>query len=129
MTILPPKHISGVDWTLRSVGESERALLDRMLQFYFYDFSENDPDDVNQSGLFECGNYERYGREPGFDAWLLRVNEKPAGFALVDVNSTIPGNHDRHYIHEFHVLRAYRRRGYGLAMAHDIFDHYPGRSR
>jgi predicted acetyltransferase len=114
------------DWTLTEVKEEERPLLDRLLQLYLYDFSEIDPDDVGEDGRFTYDVLDRYGREPGHDALLLRVRGKPAGFALVDEQSTLPDSADRHYVHEFHVLRAYRRAGYGLAMAWEVFDRYPG---
>ena len=97
-----------------------------MLQLYFYDFSEIDHDDLDESGDFGIDGLERYGRETGFDAWILRVAGKPAGFALVDLHGTLPGYDDRHYIHEFQVLRAYRSRGLGTAMAWAIFDRYTG---
>jgi predicted acetyltransferase len=114
------------DWTLSDVKKDERPLLDRLLQFYLYDFSEIDPDDVGEDGRFSYDVLDRYGRDSGHDALLLRVGGKPAGFALVDERSTLPGSSHRHYVHEFHVLRAYRRKGYGLAMAWAVFDRYPG---
>lgn len=114
------------DWTLSDVVESERALLERLLQLYLYDFSEIDHDDVGENGLFDYDVLDRYGREPGYYALLLRVRGKPAGFALVDDRSSWPDSAHRHSIHEFHVLRRYRRAGYGLAMAWAIFDRYPG---
>lgn len=114
-------------WTLEPVREIERTLLANLLQLYYYDFSEVDPDDVDETGRFETPDYGKYGRQPGFDALLLRVEGKPAGFALVDLESPLPDSSGFHYIHEFHVLRAYRGRGLGLAMAWAIFDSYPGK--
>jgi predicted acetyltransferase len=114
------------DWTLKPLEEGERTLFERLLQLYFYDFSEFDPDDVDETGQFQVTGYEPYGREPGHDAWLLRVEGKPAGFVLVNERSPIPDSGDRHYIHEFHVLRKYRRQGLGAKMAWAIFDRYPG---
>ncbi len=116
----------GDSWNLNPMKPAERPLLDRMLQLYFYDFSEFDHDDLDESGRYSIQRYDRYGQETGYDAWILRVAGKPAGFALVDLNSPWPESQERHHIHEFHVLRAYRRRGLGQKMAHAIFDHYPG---
>lgn len=122
MTKLAPP----TDWTLTDVREDERILLDRLVQLYLYDFSEIDPDDIGEDGRFSYESLDRYGREPGHDALLLRVRGKPAGFALVDEHSPLPDGAHRHYVHEFCVLRAYRRAGYGLAMAWAVFDRYPG---
>jgi predicted acetyltransferase len=108
------------------VHEEERPLLDRLVQLYLYDFSEVDPDDVGEDGRFAYGALDRYGREPGHEALLLRVRGKPAGFALIDERSPLPDSAHRHYVHEFCVLRAYRRGGYGSAMAWALFERYPG---
>jgi len=115
------------DWTLTNVKESERDLLEQLLQFYLYDFSEMDDEEVDESGRFRYPVTGPYGREPGRHALLLRVRGKPAGFVLVDERSPIPGSEDRRYVREFFVMRAYRRHGYGAAMAWAIFDRFPGR--
>src|SRR6187455_2296156 len=78
------------DWTLTDVREDERQLLDRLMQLYCYDFSEFDPDDVGEDGRFDSVSLDRYGREPGYHAFLLRVRGRPAGFALVDEQSPLP---------------------------------------
>lgn len=115
---------SGCDdgWRLEPIADGERALLDAMLQLYFYDFSEIDHDDVDERGKFESPDYSRYGRDAAYPGFLLRVDGKPAGFALIDLESPLPDGKGHHYIHEFHVLRAYRRRGLGEWAAFKIFD-------
>jgi predicted acetyltransferase len=118
--------VAAADWTLDPIRDHEREALANLLQLYYHDFSEFDPDDVDHLGRFEIPDYGRFGSQPGHDAYLLRVAGKLAGFALVDRESPYPEERDRHFIHEFCVLRAYRRRGYGLAMAWSLFDRYPG---
>ena len=114
------------NWTLEPLKESERTLLEQLFQLYYYDFSEFDPDDVDETGLFGVTGLDKFGREAGHDAYVLRVDGKPAGFVLVDERSPLPDGGDRHYVREFHVLRAYRRKGLGMRMAWAIFDTYPG---
>lgn len=114
------------DWTVTRITDAERPLLDRLVQLYLYDFSEIDHDDVGEDGRYAYDEHEQFGRQPGHDAWLLRVGGKAAGFALIDATSPLEDGGDRHYVHDFHVLRAYRRRGYGEAMAWALFDRYPG---
>jgi predicted acetyltransferase len=115
-----------IESTLEPLREQERPLFARLLQLYYYDFSEIDPDVIDETGQYVTAGMERYGRDPGFDAWLLRVAGKLAGFALIDECSPLPDGGDRHYIHEFHVLRVYRQRGLGMAMGWEMFDRYPG---
>ena len=114
------------DWTLTAVTDAERPLLARLLQFYLYDFSELDHADVDEAGCFAYEWLDLYGTKPGYHALLLRVRGRPAGFVLLEERSS-DDNPDAHYVAEFCVLRAYRRGGYGTAMARTLFDRYPGR--
>ncbi len=117
-------------WTLRPLVEGERPLLQRLFELYLYDFSELEHADVDEEGWFVPSARPwlvRYWSEPGRHALLLRVGGKPAGFALVDESSPIPASGDRRFLGAFFVARAYRRKGYGAAMARAVFDRFPGR--
>jgi predicted acetyltransferase len=127
MTVAIERQTEHGLWTLRSLEESERALLERLAQFYSYDFSEVDGDNVDDAGLYHGYDLTNYGREPGNQAWIARVDGKPAGFALIDLTSTFPGKAHMHALEDFHVMRAYRRRGLGEWMAVSLFDQFPGR--
>ncbi len=116
-------------WTLRQVRTEERALTQRLFEFYLYDFSELEHSDVDEEGWFQPSSrpwLERYWTEPGKHALLLRVDGKPAGFVLVDESSPITGSGQRRFIGAFFVTRAYRRRGFGAAMALAVFQRFPG---
>jgi predicted acetyltransferase len=113
-------------WTLEALQENERELFRRLAQLYLHDFSEFEPEDVDESGRFLWPEVERYGREEGRDAWLLRIDAKPAGFVLVDRLEPTDAGLPRHMIAEFFVIRAFRRSGHGARMAMTIFDRYPG---
>lgn len=116
-------------WSLQPLAESERELFRGIVQFYLYDFSEFDHEDVQDDGRFHWDEVERYGRDEGYDAWLLRVSANPAGFALIDQRPPLEDGTPSHAIAEFFILRAYRRSGHGEKMARAIFDHYPGHWR
>jgi predicted acetyltransferase len=89
-----------------------------------------DHDDLGEDGRFGYDALDRYlddSNDSGHHALMLRVAGKPAGFALIDEESPLEGGAGFHYIHEFHVMRAYRGGGYGQAMAWSVFDRYPGK--
>lgn len=115
-------------WTLTEVTPAERPLLERLAQLYLHDFSAFDNAQVDERGRFTDldADFAAYGTDPARHAFLLRVGGNAAGFALVDELSLRPNGNDRHYIAEFFVMRAYRRRGYGAAVAHELFDRFPG---
>ena len=125
-----PRRSPPTDWTLTVVTEGERPLFLQLFELDLYDFSEMEHADVDEDGRFVPPArpfVERYWTTPGRHALLLRVGGKPAGFVLVDERSPLDGGGDAHYIGGFCVLRAYRRRGYGVAMARAVFDRFPGR--
>jgi predicted acetyltransferase len=117
-------------WTLTELAEAERGLLRRLFELYLYDFSEMEPADLDDDGWFVPNAswwLERYWNETGKQALLLRADGKPAGFVLLDERSPIADNADRRYVAAFFVMRGYRRRGLGEAMAREVFRRAPGR--
>lgn len=111
------------------MGEDERELLLRLFELYLYDFSEMEHADVDARGLFQppaLPFVERHWLDRGKHGLLLRVDDKPSGFALIRESSPMPDSEDRRYLSAFFVMRAYRRRGIGKAMAREVFALYPG---
>ncbi len=118
------------DWTLDEATIAERPLLRRMFELYLHDFSGMEHSDLDEDGFFvprADAWLARFHDSPGRRALLLRVGGKPAGFALLDDQSPMPGSADYQYVAAFFVARAYRRRGLGEAMAREIFRRWPGR--
>lgn len=116
-------------WTLDPVREEERELLLRLFELYLHDFSGMEHADVNEEGLFQPPArpfVATHWSEPGQHAFLLRIEGKPAGFALLRESSPIQGSAGRRYPSGFFVTRAYRRQGYGSAMAKELFRRFPG---
>lgn len=117
------------EWTLSRVTEESRTLLERLFELYLYDFSEMEHSDVAEDGLFRPPAppwIARFIGQPGRHAFIMRVSEKPAGVVLLDEHSPMPGSAHRRSLAAFFVMRAYRRRGLGAAVARDLFDRYPG---
>lgn len=116
------------DWTLEAATDQERPLLARLLQFYLHDFSEFDHEPVDELGRFAYDDegFARFWTEPDWHALLLRVGGRPAGFVLLRERGTGPLALDRNWIAEFFVMRAYRGRGLGRAMARAVFDRFSG---
>lgn len=114
-----------------SVKPAERPLVEGMAQFYIYDFSEMEPWD---SDRFEFDARGRFDALPGFDAFwhredhhalIIRMDERPAGFALLNTLSHRGGSVERNMA-EFFVARKYRRRGVAREAVRQILALYPG---
>ncbi|HEV2107727.1 MAG TPA: GNAT family N-acetyltransferase [Thermomicrobiales bacterium] len=114
-------------WTLTPVNPAERPLLERLGQLYLYDFSAFTGWDIGEDGLFDHDGWSRgLWAHPGRTSLLLRIAEKPAGFAIVDERSPFAGDEPCRYMAEFFIMRKYRRRRLGEAVAGEVFDRFPG---
>jgi predicted acetyltransferase len=117
------------EWTLSLVTEETRSLLERLFELYLYDFSEMEHADVADDGLFRPPAppwIARFIGQPRRHAFVMRVAGKPAGLVLLDEQSPMPESAHRCYLAAFFVMRAYRRRGLGAAVARHLFDRFPG---
>ncbi|MBE2198726.1 MAG: GNAT family N-acetyltransferase [Anaerolinea sp.] len=110
---------------LRPPSRSNRNLIRRMMELYLYDFSEYDDADLDEHGLFAYGDLDYFWFEPTHAAYLVTVDGKLAGFALVDNDVKLTDS--ERAITEFFVMRKYRRRGVGKQVAHQLFDLLPAR--
>jgi predicted acetyltransferase len=107
---------------------ADEPLLDRLFQLYAYDFSEFMGMDVGDDGRFRGGTpLATCWSEPWRHAFLIRVDGRVAGFAILDERSRLTGDPAVADVAEFFVLRRYRRRGVGAQAAARAFSLYPRR--
>jgi predicted acetyltransferase len=96
-----------------------KPVVERLCQLYQYDFTEYVDDDVDEEGRYHYRFLDAYFAEPERHPFLLRVDGKWAGMALV--RSGPP-----HDMAEFFVMRKYRRHGAGAWFARELFARFPG---
>ena len=93
---------------------SEQApILANLLQLYAHDFSEFHSVEPGPDGRFGYPELPLYWNEPGRYPFLIKVDGKLAGFALIRKLAAEAGHDTAWDMAEFLVLRAYRRRGIG----------------
>lgn len=110
---------------------SERPLLEGLLQFYVYDFSEqesaqSDALDFDERGGF--GTFQpppEYWTDPEWRAFVIRLGEKVAGFAFVNTRSHRAGQ-VQHNMAEFFVARKFRRHGVATEAVRQVLTSLPG---
>lgn len=111
---------------------AQRPVLDQLLQLYLHDFSELAPrgnrfGEVGEDGRFAYPpGLDAYWREPAHVPLLVRVEDRIAGFVLVNTWSALDRPLD-HAVAEFFVVRKHRRTGVGTAAAHATFRRFRGR--
>ena len=116
---------------VRLVSGFERPSIERLLQFYIYDFSEletPDSDDLefdDQDSYAPFPGLESYWCVDGFRPLLIRVKERLAGFVLINTRSHRSGRVD-YNVAEFFVARKYRRCGVATEAVCQVLAQYPG---
>jgi predicted acetyltransferase len=106
---------------------NQEPILANLFQLYAHDFSEFLDVHLQADGRF--GGYKNlslYWREAGRHPFLVWVDGKLGGFVLVKKGSEISGDKNVWDMAEFFVIRAYRRRGVGTQVAHEVWRRFPG---
>ena len=110
---------------LHSPSRSERNLIRRLMEFYQYDFSEFDGQDLDEHGYFGYGDLDYFWFEPTHAAYLVTLEEKLTGFILIDNEVVIAGN--ERSLTEFFIMRKYRHQGIGKQVAIEVFQRLPAK--
>jgi predicted acetyltransferase len=110
---------------LREPSRADRTLVRRMMELYQYDFSEFEDSDLDEHGLFGYGDLDYFYFEPSHKAFIISVDEKLAGFVLVDNEVCVEDN--ERSITEFFVMRKYRKQGVGKQVAFEVFNQLPAK--
>ena len=118
--------------TIDLAQPSEQQMLAGMMQFYFYDFSEMEPDgspnmEFDANGQFGGYGLPEYWREPGRVPLISRRGGHHVGFALLNQHSHLDGGHVARNMAEFFVARKHRRHGVASVAVRLILAAYPGR--
>lgn len=107
-------------------GPEDHPRLLALLQLYAYDFSEHLLLDVADDGRFHLPSVSAKLSDPGNHAFVIRVGDQLAGFALVQTHSNLTGSAGVFDMAELFVMRRYRRCGVGEQVATGLFDAFRG---
>ena len=111
---------------VRAMPDDAEALA-HLLQYYVYDFTEFVDTPLGQDGRFVVPSLAAYWTDPWRHPFLVRVDGKLAGFALVHQRSHVTGDESTWDVAQFFVMRRYRRHGVGGTVATRVFDTFRGR--
>lgn len=103
--------------SISKIGPESEAALRSLFEHYLHDMSE----------WFDVASYDTSSIwAKGYDAYLAKAGDSIAGFALIGSAAEWLGDASAHDIHEFFVLRKFRRTGLGRQMATHLWNEYPG---
>lgn len=112
---------------VRPAAPEEAPVLANLLELYAHDFSLIADLHLGQDGRYGYSRLAQYWTDPTRLPFLVRVDGRPAGFALIARGSEISGDPEVWDVSEFFVVRRHRRRGVGAAVAHELWRRHPGR--
>jgi predicted acetyltransferase len=121
------KIMQNENFTIRPASLNEKFILQNLMELYQHDFSEFDHSDVNQAGLYEYAYLDSYWSEPHRYPFLVRVEDKLAGFVLVNLHADPVHQEPCWSVAEFFIMRKYRRLCLGSKVAERIFDMFRGK--
>ena len=109
---------------LRKAADDDFFLIENLVPYYIYDMSGDLGWEPNEEGCYDgCDELLEYWQKPGHHPYVITVDGKIGGFALV---RPYPGDYERTEMGEFFVLRKFQGRGVGTTSAFRLFASHPG---
>jgi len=114
---------------LEPILRDEKSVFIQLMNLYKYDFTEWQPEDINDHGFYNYGYTDYWWNDEDRHPFFIRADNKLAGFVLVKDSAFeyISDDGNAHKINEFFVMKKYRRAGVGSYAATAAFDMYRGR--
>jgi len=113
-------EITAIDISIAS--QTEKPLIEQMMQLYRHDMSEFDGSDLDHKGQFSYEYLDSYWMDDSRSPLIIRLSGKLAGFVLINQHSYTRDG--RYSIAEFFIMRKYRGKGIGKFIAHRVFDQF-----
>lgn len=112
--------------TLHLMTVDEKSLLMRLMELYNYEFTVFNNEDINKYGYYGYDHIDDYWNEEGRFPYLILVDDKIAGFALICPHCNYRKEADAKCFGEFFVMLKYRRMGVGSYVAEQLLNRHRG---
>ncbi|MFK0523836.1 GNAT family N-acetyltransferase [Paenibacillus illinoisensis] len=115
-----------MNYELIQASKEHKGIIQNLMQFYIYDFSEFIHCDVEDDGRFKSYPYlEDYWIEVDHRfPYVIKQEDNYIGFVLV---RCIESEERKYFsIAEFFIMKKYRKEGIGTAVAKQLFDMHKG---
>jgi predicted acetyltransferase len=113
------------NFCVSKIGPESEVVLRNLFQYYLHDMAEWFDVDTQADGTYFYDTSSVWGK--GYEAHLAKVGDSLAGFALVGSADEWLGDIGAHDMHEFFVIRRFRRNGFGQTMATLVWNERPGK--
>ena len=109
---------------ISKIGPESDVLVRNLFEHYCYDMSELFEVDTGTDGSYSYDTASVWAK--GYDAYLAKVGDSIAGFAIIGSGDEWLGALGAHDVHEFFIMRKFRRCGFGYSMATFLWNERPG---
>jgi predicted acetyltransferase len=110
--------------SVSKIGPESDVLLRNLFEHYIHDMAEWFEIDTKADGSYSYDTSVIW--HSGYDAYLAKIGDSIAGFALVGSAAEWLGDIPAHDMREFFVIRRFRRSGLGERMATLVWNERPG---
>jgi predicted acetyltransferase len=100
-------------------------VIQNMARFYVYDRSQYMGWGCSEDGMFDCIDFKHYFKTIDHKAFIIKVDDELAGFALLDKTSLLGTAIDWN-IGEFFIIAKFQSKGMGRQVAQQIFEQFQG---
>ncbi len=112
------------DLEISKIGPESDLLLRNLFEHYCYDMSEFFEVDAGADGSYSYDTGSIWATN--YEVYVVKAGGSIAGFALIGVADEWLGTTGTHDIHEFFVMRRFRRCGLGRRMAAFLWNTHAG---
>jgi predicted acetyltransferase len=106
--------------------QEAQPVLSNLYQLYIHDFTDFIELPLRNDGRFDYDPLPPYWTDPDRFPFIVRVDKKLAGFALVKRGSNFSGRADVWDMADFFLVRGVRGKGIGYSVAKNIWQQFPG---
>lgn len=117
----------GVNIDLREATEQQKPILANLLELYAYEFSEYWKFDIGDNGFYGYDDLPLYWTDKNKFPYIVYINDKIAGFVLVQKGAPGVDDKDVWDIAEFFIMRKYRKQGIGAIIANTTWKLFKGK--
>ena len=105
----------------------QQSVIAQLYELYTYEMTDLANFDINNNGYYGYSDLPLYWTTPNRYPYLIWVNNKLAGFIMIQQGSPIDDdNPDIWDIAEFFIMRKFRKKGIGQFVAQSIWASHPG---
>ncbi|BBH23254.1 acetyltransferase [Paenibacillus baekrokdamisoli] len=113
---------------INKVSIEQKNVLENLMTLFLHDLSEYADDiKIDSSGLHRFDVLDLFFEKEGLTPFFIQAEGEIIGFILIQSGPYSNPEHADYVLNSFFILRRYRRRGTGTAVASKFLELYPGR--